>query len=199
MLPSLLRLSCVLLWGAVLASPSGCPEAAAGQDGVNPRAAALKEFGDRTQAYMELHHRLAARVPPLLAQATAEQIQRHQIALANAIRSARPRARQGEIFTPPVVPQFRTVIRADLRSRDTRQAMAAMQQVPPTVAINVNDHWPANIARGTVPPRLLNSLYRLPEGLEYRFLGRHLVLVDSTADLIVDYISNVVPSVIRRR
>jgi hypothetical protein len=148
---------------------------------------------------MELHHQLAARVPPLPEQASAEQIDRHQMALAHAIRAARTRARRGDIFTPPVVPQFRSIIRGDLRSRDTRQAMAAMQEVPATLTIQVNERWPPNAARATVPPRLLNSLYRLPDGLEYRFLGRHLVLVDSTAELIVDYISNVVPSMIRRR
>jgi hypothetical protein len=197
MLPSMLR-ALPLLFSVALLTHSDRIWAGADQ-GVNPRAAALQEFGDRTRAYMELHNRLAARVPPLPAQATAEQIERHQMALATAIRAARPRARQGDIFTPPVVPQFRTIIRSDLRSRETREAMAAMQEVLPTLTIIVNDRWPANATRGTVPPRLLNNLYRLPEGLEYRFLGRHLVLVDSTANLIVDYIANVVPSFLRRR
>ena len=198
MLQSLLRTSCVLVWAAVLTAGDGISEAGAAQ-GVNPHAAALKEFGDRTRAYMELHHQLAAHVPPLPKQATPEQIERHQVALANAIRAARLRAQQGDVFTPPVVPQFRTVIRSDLRSRETREAMATMQEVPSTLTINVNDRWPPDAAHATVPPRLLNNLYRLPEGLEYRFLGRHLVLVDSTANLIVDYITNVVPSIIRRR
>ena len=198
MLQSMLRTLPILLWLALL-TPSHLASADDAAQGVNPHAAALKEFGDRTRAYMDLHNRLAARVPALPAQASAEQIDRHRLALANAIRAARPRARQGEIFTPPVVPQFRTVIRSDLKSRDTRQAMAALQEVPPTLTITVNDRWPPNAARAPVPPRLLNSLYRLPDGLEYRFLGRHLVLVDSTANLIVDYISNVVPSMLRRR
>jgi hypothetical protein len=157
----------------------------------------LKEFGDRTREYMELHRRLASQVPPIPASATPDQIESHRQALAKAIRTARMRARQGDIFTPPVVPGFRTAIRTDLRSRDTRDAMAAMQEVPLTLKLRVNDPWPSTV-RATVPPRLLKNLYRLPEGLEYRYFGRHLVLVDSTANLIVDYITNVVPSIIRR-
>ena len=49
-----------------------------------------------------------------------------------------------------------------------------------------------------MPPRLLANLYPLPEGLEYRFIDRHLVLLDSEANLMVDYILDVVPSVARR-
>ena len=47
-------------------------------------------------------------------------------------------------------------------------------------------------------PRLLANLYALPEGIEYRFLSRHLVLLDSDADLIIDLVRNVIPSSVRR-
>jgi hypothetical protein len=169
----------------------------ASQD-VNPQARALKEFGDRAQAYVALRTRLAQNVPSVSDNATAEEIRRHQQRLAEEVRKARRGAKPGDIFTPPVVPQFRAVIRNDLRSRDIRDAMAAMQEVPVTLSLYVNEPWPDDAPRGTVPPRLLNSLYPLPDGLEYRFLDRHLVLVDSEADLIVDFVKNVVPSVVRR-
>jgi hypothetical protein len=45
----------------------------------------------------------------------------------------------------------------------------------------------------SVPPGLLLNLPQLPKGLEYRFLGRHLILLDSMANLIVDYLLDVVP------
>jgi len=98
-----------------------------------------------------------------------------------------------------VVPQFRDIIRRDLAARDIRDALAAMQEVPLTLALHVNGRWPANAPRASVPARLLASLYPLPDGLEYCFLDRHLVLLDGEADLIVDYILDVVPSVVRRR
>jgi hypothetical protein len=166
---------------------------------VNPQAAALGTFAARVREYMELRARLTAQLPSLSSNATPEEIDRHQQELAAAIRKARAQSRQGDFFTPAVVPQFRAIIRHDLRSRETRDAMAAMQDVPPTISLRVHESWPRNAPRATVPPRLLNNLYHLPEGLEYRFLGRHLVLLDIEANLIIDYVTNVVPSSIRRR
>ena len=156
-------------------------------------------FAERVADYMELRSRLAAQMPPLSQTATPEELDRYREELAGAIRKARAHARQGDFFTPAVVPQFRTIIRNDLRSREARDAMAALQDVPPTLSLRVHASWPRNAPRATVPARLLNNLYHLPEGLEYRFIGRHLVLLDITADLIVDYVTNVVPSSIRRR
>jgi hypothetical protein len=166
---------------------------------VNATAAALREFAERTQEYVALREKLTAQVPAVSSHATPEEIVAHQDALAAAVRTARQTARQGDIFTAPVVPQFRAIIRNDLRSRDVRDAMAALQEVPPTLSLRVNDRWPPDAPRATVPPRLLNNLQRLPDGLEYRFFGRHLVLLDSEANLVLDFISNVVPSVLRRR
>jgi hypothetical protein len=178
---------------------AGCAADTAGAQDVNPQARALREFGERVRAYVELRATLAKKVATVSQDATPEQIARHQEQLAAAIREARKKARPGDIFTPPVVPQFRTVIRRDLQGRDIRDALAAMQDVPIALTLAVNMPWPADAPRAAVPPRLLTSLYPLPDGLEYRFLDRHLVLLDDEADLVVDYIRDVVPSVIRRR
>jgi len=169
------------------------------QQPVNPQAAALKEFADRTKAYVDLKTKMKSALPALGADATPAEISKHEQQLAQAIRRARSNARQGDVFTPPVVPQFRTVIRGDLRSRDIRDALAAMQEVPYTVTLRVNDTWPSDFPLATIPPRLLNNLYPLPDGLEYRFLDRHLVLLDTESHLIVDFVRDVVPSIVRRR
>ena len=201
MRPRLLIL-CAFLVLCILpaAGPGGLGQASADPEtAVNPQAAALSVFAERVGEYMELRARLAAAMPPMSQNATPEEIDRSRDELAAAIRKARPRARQGDFFTPAVVPQFRAIIRHDLRSREARDAMAALQDVPPTLSLRVHAGWPRNAARATVPARLLNNLYHLPEGLEYRFIGRHLVLLDITADLIVDYVTNVIPSSIRRR
>lgn len=169
------------------------------QQPVNPQAAALKEFADRTAGYVKLRAKLRDQLPALGVNASPEAIRAHEQQLAASVRRARSRARQGDIFTPPVVPQFRTVIRRDLQTRDIRDALAAMQEVPYATALRVNDLWPSNFPRATVPPRLLTNLYPLPDGLEYRFLDRHLVLLDDESHLIVDFIRDVVPSIVRRR
>jgi hypothetical protein len=189
-------LAALLASGVVTAACT--PDAVRAQD-VNPQALALREFGERARAYAALRTRLAAELPPESREATPDQIAHHQQQLAAAVRRARRDARQGDIFTPPVVPQFRTIIRRDLQSRDIRDALAVMQDVPLTLTLHVNAPWPPDVPRPIMPPRLLANLYPLPEGLEYRFIDRHLVLLDSEANLVADYILHVVPSVVRRR
>ncbi len=41
-------------------------------------------------------------------------------------------------------------------------------------------------------PCVLDALPRLPHELQYRFVGRDLVLVDTHADLVVDILRNAV-------
>jgi hypothetical protein len=43
-----------------------------------------------------------------------------------------------------------------------------------------------------VPASLLLNLPTLPEPLQYRIIGRHLILLDEDADVIVDYAVNVI-------
>jgi hypothetical protein len=193
------RLSWVPLMLVVLAAGASGARDIGGGQAVNPQALALREFGERVRAYVGLRATLAVRGTAVSHASTPEQIRQREEQLAAALRAARKGARQGDIFTPPVVPQFRTAIRRDLQARDIRDALAAMQEVPLALALSVNTRWPPDAPRATVPPRLLADLYPLPDGLEYRFLDRHLVLLDTDANLVVDYILDVVPSVVRRR
>jgi hypothetical protein len=193
------RLAWLALIVLAAGPPASCARDSAGAQDVNPQALALREFGDRTRAYLALRTKLAKEVATVSREASAEQIGRHQEELSAAVRAARRDARQGDVFTPPVVPQFRTIIRRDLRARDIRDALATMQEVPLSLPLHVNTPWPADAPRATVPAQLLANLYPLPEGLEYRFLDRHLVLLDGEANLIVDFIPDVVPSMVRGR
>ena len=56
---------------------------------------------------------------------------------------------------------------------------------------------PRAIARdaqlATMPPSLLAVLPPLPRELEYRIVGRYLVLRDVDASLVLDYIADAVP------
>ena len=54
--------------------------------------------------------------------------------------------------------------------------------------------YPEKIALATVPPLLLERLQRLPDGVEYRFMGRDLILRDSFSNLIVDVVPEAVPT-----
>jgi hypothetical protein len=52
---------------------------------------------------------------------------------------------------------------------------------------------PVSMQMATMPPALLEVLPTLPKELEYRILGRYLVLRDVDASLILDYIPLAVP------
>jgi hypothetical protein len=43
-----------------------------------------------------------------------------------------------------------------------------------------------------VPANVLLALPTLPAPLEYRIIGQHLILLDTSTDLVVDYILNAV-------
>jgi hypothetical protein len=57
----------------------------------------------------------------------------------------------------------------------------------------VNKSMPDTAALATVPPLLLTKLPVLPDNLQYRFIDRHVVLIDGDTRIIVDYILNVLP------
>ena len=58
----------------------------------------------------------------------------------------------------------------------------------PAVALRVNMPWPEHISFGFVPSQLLSALPALPAELQYRIIGRSLVLWDHHANLIVDFL-----------
>ena len=53
--------------------------------------------------------------------------------------------------------------------------------------------FPGVAQMATMPPSLLAVLPRLPKELEYRIVGRFLVLRDVDAALILDYIPDLIP------
>jgi hypothetical protein len=58
--------------------------------------------------------------------------------------------------------------------------------------LKVNTPYTAD-ALPTVPPNVLANLPQLPEDLEYRILGRDLILRDVHANLIVDFVPRIIP------
>ena len=163
---------------------------------------AVQPFMERVQAYMELHGKLEKQVPPLKDKAEPEQIAAHKQALAAAIRAARKDARPGDIFVPAARPWFIQAVRASVKgaggAAERRTIMDENPRKPrePTqvqVKVAVNAVYPAAAPLSTVPPTLLLELPTLPPELEYRFVGRALILRDVKANLIVDYIPNVLP------
>jgi hypothetical protein len=160
---------------------------------VNPKALALKEFSDRVKAYVALQEKLDKTLPPLKPTEDPGQVESHNKALAAAIRKERT-AKPGDIFgsASHIV---RDLVVEDAKDRTSRDAYAAMLEVPKQDPPMVNADYPEKTPLATVPPLLLKKLPPLLDGLEYRFMGRDLIIRDSKANLIVDFLREAVPIV----
>lgn len=178
-------ISAVQLIGAVLLS---------GQQRANPQAEAMARFNDRVNAYLTLQKKVEGALTPQKETNDPERIKAHVANLANGIRAARSDAKPGDLFNG-AAEQFRQIIQADARARSVRDAFAAMREVPTKTRPRVNADYPETSALATVPPLILARLQRLPDGLEYRFMGRDLILRDSKANVIVDVLTEAVPTV----
>jgi hypothetical protein len=162
---------------------------------VNPNAAVMADFKARVEKYAELHKDLAKGAAKQKEDTSAERIDAQKTALAAKIQAARAGAKQGDIFTPEMRPVFRRLLAPELKGEDGRDAKAIIKDdapAPGTVPFKVNAKYPEGQPKPTMPANLLLNLPTLPEPLEYRVVGQHLLLLDTAADLIVDYILNVV-------
>ena len=167
----------------------------AGQAGVNADAAVLQDFKARVDKYVKLHKDAAKGPARLKETEDPAEITKAQEALAARIRAARADAKHGDIFTTEISAQFRKLLAPELKGEEGRDAKTVMKaDAPPqaSVAFKVNARYPEGQPLPTVPANVLLSLPELPEPLQYRIIGRHLVLLDSAADLIVDYIPNAI-------
>lgn len=164
------------------------------QERVNPNAQTMAQFSERVAAYLSLQKKVEGKLTSQKETNDPEKIKAHIANLATGIRAARTAAKAGDIFNG-AAEQFRQVIREDAKDRSVRDKFATMQEVPKRTPARVNADYPETAALATVPPLILNRLQRLPDGLEYRFMGRDLILRDTKANLIVDVLHEAVPTV----
>jgi hypothetical protein len=175
----------------VLAIGTVTTHLAAQQQKVNPDAQVLQEFKHGIDKYMELHKRLEKKAPPLKTTPDPAKIKASQEALAALIRAERTGAKQGEIFTPAIASVFRRLMYPEVKGPDgaeTKKAIKDDSPPPGQVPLKVNTKYPDDAPLPTVPPNLLANLPQLPEDLEYRIVGRSLILRDVHANLIVDFV-----------
>lgn len=162
---------------------------------VNPDAAVMADFKARVEKYADLHKDLAKGPAKQKDDATAGEITVRKTTLTARIQAARVDAKPGDIFTPEMRPVFRRLLAPEMKGeagRDAKKVMKDDAPAPGTVPFKVNAKYPEGQPKPTMPPNLLLNLPTLPEPLEYRVVGRHLLLLDTAADLIVDYILNVI-------
>ena len=173
--------------------PPSRPSAAVSSIAID--AETLEKFQDKIDEYVELRNRLESQLPALPTQAAPEAVHAHEIALGDLIMAARRGAKQGDIFVSKAEALIRARAQIVFAGPDGAQDKAAIQDEQPErkVASRVNQRYPDGLPLSAVPASVLASLPRLPPELQYRFLFRHLILIDSGARIIVDYLPDVLP------
>ncbi len=162
---------------------------------VNQDSLILQDFSRRVDDYLTLRKKLQSEVPSPTKD-SAEGVKHSQLSLAQKVRAARRQAKQGDIFTAPVSKVFKKLIATPLISADGARIQASLRDAEREhpLQLGVNQSYPGGQALPSPPPTLLMDLPRLPAELEYRIVGRQLVLRDSAANLIVDFIPDALPA-----
>jgi hypothetical protein len=158
---------------------------------VSQDAQPLADFNARIKTYVEMRKKADDTVPAQKKTNDPGDILAAQQGLAERIRAARAGAKAGDIFTPEIAARFRRLLHPEVSEPETKAAIK--DDNPGTVPFKVNGDYPEKATLSTVPPNVLEVLPKLPEGIEYRFVGKHLILRDARANLIIDYMLNAIP------
>ena len=155
---------------------------------------AVAAFEQSARDYASLHRRLEAPIGSITLGMSVEAANRHIQALAAAIRAERADAQAGEFFTPALAIELRAGVHTALDEHGyTAADVLAHGRVAGVdyarVRLQVNDTFPW-ILGVAMFPCLMDALPALPSVLQYRIVGRDLVLIDVHASLIVDILTN---------
>ena len=108
--------------------------------------------------------------------------------------SPAPGPSQGDLFTPEAQVVIKRLLETVFGGPDGKQLKASiMDENPVSVKLAVNGRYPDEVPISTVPPQVLQTLPKLTEDLEYRFINDNLIILDSHAHVIADYIEDALP------
>ena len=154
---------------------------------------ALTEFLARVADYVEIRREVTAGVDGPVFCSDPEELTRQAAQRAAAIRDARPLADEGTIFTPRVALFFRERIAHAVRMGALDLAIESGQPDEVVLEVHAALAWGAGVPASAFVVGLLPPL---PDELEYRFVGRHLVLLDVEVNMVVDVLRKAVPALI---
>jgi hypothetical protein len=185
----ILSASAVTVFGAA----AGCANKPVEAPQAAPRTAEeqrlIDDFKKRVDVYEDVSSKLEAEVYPSSSELDPNTIHARQKELAARIIKALPEWRQGAIFTPEIAAFFKRRIAEVVTGPDGANIKGAIfDDAPPTMTVKVLTEYPTGVPIATVPAQMLERMPVLPKELEYRFLGRHFILMDIAAFLIVDVI-----------
>jgi hypothetical protein len=145
----------------------------------------VEDFNTRVWAYFDLRGTLEKGLIALTMTDDPATIEKAESELARRLRVARPGAIRGEFFTPPIEREFKKALIVEM-SASTWAAI--MDGNPGEFPYEINATYQKGKSVSTVPPNILALLPTLPKDIQYRFVGRHLILHDTRANVIIDRI-----------
>lgn len=181
----------------------------AAAENANPDALVLADFQKRIDAYMAVHKNAAKDSPPLKQTKNPAEIKTAQEALGAKIRAARATAKAGDILTPEIRNKFRrlmypviaepspkgtagSAVKADIKEELKENTEERKEEGGKPVALKVNAMYPPDTPLPTTPPQVLMNLPKLPDQLEYRIVGKTLIIRDVEANIVVDFVPNAI-------
>jgi hypothetical protein len=174
--------------------PAGLPPGAQVVATILEERKATLAFAQSVTDYAKMHRLLEGPLPTPPVSTDMRIVRAVIDELAAQIQAARQGARQGDIFTDAVARMFRRRIATRLAPEDLEAIVAENRseyEQPETSAappLRANAGWPPQIPFEFVPPQLIAALPPLPPELQYRLVGRSLVLWDHHANLVVDFL-----------
>jgi hypothetical protein len=174
--------------------PNSREASADGPVDVKAQAVALQEFQTRIQQYLVMREQISRNLKPLSTSPDGSELTARQETFAAALKKARAKARHSDLIPPLVAQQIVAAVRNDLQRRDAATQAGVFEEVLeiPGSAL-LNRTYPPNQALPTVPPELLAKLPKLPDTLQYRFVGRDMAILDADLRVVVDYVAGVLP------
>ena len=199
-----------LLWLAAASCATAPQPSLVPPQMVDMDAETLHQFQEGIREYLGLRESVLKGILRTRAEATPEQLAAHKQPLTDAIIAHRRAARRGKIFKPPVEAAIRRTLEREFSGPNGAALIAAIKQGNPKaegnprpqdptkqvmtpVVVAVNRVYPDAASSSSVPPSLLLRLPLLPEAVRYGFVGRTLILRDSEANVILDFVPDVVP------
>jgi hypothetical protein len=150
-------------------------------------------FEKRIHQYVEVR-RAAAAEAGRLHTTNAARLQADTENLAAAIRERRQAAEEGDVFTADIAHEFRVALNHQFQGKEGEKLLNRVASPnPASLELQINDRYPADQPRSSMPHRILRVLPRLPDHLEYRFVGRDLVLLDRNAGVVVGILRQAIP------
>jgi hypothetical protein len=167
------------------------PAAAARSQG-SLDAELVSDFERRAARYMRLHDKIQKQGTRQKQGGDIDENLVSQQAMAMRIRFARYDARPGDLFTPEIALALRRALDPEIRGLSALGVRESIREdAPATFVLVVNGSFPDGGPRSTMPGNVLRILPPLPSGLEYRIIDSHLVLIDVEADIVVDYMVDI--------